>query len=95
MRYSRDDFGDGVDDNGGSPRTVAKKWITVTWNFPASVTCSGFEVVIYTGTDPTNPDAHIMPVQKVPDPTDRELVVACAPNTTIANANAAVRAIYD
>lgn len=93
MRYMEKDWGDGVDDNGGNPRTVKKKWITVTWQFPAGVTCTGFEIAIFTGTDPAATDAYLVPLQKAL-PADRKLVVAVAPNTTITNVNAAVRALY-
>jgi len=93
MRMQQDDWNDGVDDNGGNPRTVKKKWITVTWQFPSGVTCNGFEIAIFTGTNPANTDAYLVPIQQVL-PGDRKLVVAVAPNTTISNVNAAVRALY-
>ena len=93
MRTLKDDWGDGIEDGDGAPRTRKKKWITVTWQFPAGVTCTGFEVAIFTGTDPAATDAYLVPLQKAL-PSDRKLVVAVAPNATLSNVNAAVRALY-
>ena len=93
MRMMNDDWNDGVSDNSGSPQTLKKKWITVTWQFPTGVSCPGFEVAIYTGTDPTITDNYLVPIQKAL-PTDTRLVVAVTPNATISNINASVRALY-
>lgn len=94
MRYAERDWGDGVEDNDGTPRTVKRKWITVTWQFPTTVTVAGFEVAIFFGTDPAASDNYLVPIQKAL-PGDREVEVAVAPTVTLSNVNAAVRAIYD
>ena len=86
-------WGDGISDNGGSPVTVKNKWLKVTWDFPTGTLCSGFEVAIFLGTDPTNTDNYIVPIQQAL-PTDRKLVVVINPNVNLTGVNAVVRTIY-
>ena len=94
MRMLKDDWNDGVDDNGGSPRTVQKRWLDINWAFPATAPAPlSFTVVAFTGTDPTNTASYLFqPMTMLP--TDRRLVVAISPNVSVANINAAVRANY-
>ena len=94
MRRQIDDWNDGVDDNGGVPRTVKKNWLDINWAFPANAPAPlSFTVVAFTGTDPTNTASYLFqPMTMLP--TDRRLVVAISPNVSVANINAAVRADY-
>lgn len=94
MRMIDDDWGDGVDDNGGVPRTVKKTWLDINWAFPANAPApASFTVVVFTGTDPTNTANYLFQPVVMPS-TDRRLVKAISPNISVANINAAVRADY-
>ena len=86
-------WGDGISDNGGSPVTVKNKWLRVKWDFPAEIPCTGFEIAIFLGTDPSNTDNYIVPVQEAL-PGDRKLVVIINPNVNLTGVNSVVRAIY-
>ena len=94
MRRQIDDWNDGVDDNGGVPRTVKKTWLDINWAFPATApTPLSFTVVAFTGTDPTDTTKYLFqPMTMLP--TDRRLVVAISPNANVTGINAAVRADY-
>jgi hypothetical protein len=78
----------------GGLTTAAIVWLTITWtwgsNFP---TPTGFEVVAFTGTDPTAAANYLFPIAEV-GPTVRTYVVAVTPTAADAVVNAAVRAIY-
>jgi hypothetical protein len=78
----------------GGLTTAAIVWLTITWtwgsNFP---TPTGFEVVAFTGTDPTAATNYLFPIAEV-GPTVRTYVVAVTPTAAEAVVNAAVRAIY-
>ena len=94
MRRQIDDWNDGVDDNGGTPRTVKKTWLDINWAFPATAPAPlSFTVIVFTGTDTTDTTKYLFqPMTALP--TDRRLVVAISPNVSVANINAAVRADY-
>ena len=88
------DTGDGIDDNGGSPQTVKKDYIYVTWGWNSNYTAPlNFEIAIFTGTDPTASSNYIVPIQKAL-PTDRALQVNVPIKTQLTGLNSAVRAIY-
>ena len=92
MRYT--DPGDGIDDNGGNPRTLAKNYIYVTWAWPSNMANpSSFEVAIYIGTDPTATNTYVVPLQKTLG-SDRAVQVMVPIKTTLTGINASVRAIY-
>ena len=94
MRMIRDDWNDGVDDNGGTPRTVKKSWLTISWQFPAQApNPATFTVVAYTGSNPDAAEAYLFEPVKVPGD-QRRLVVAISPNTSVSGINAAVRTDY-
>ena len=88
------DTGDGIDDNGGSPQTVKKDYIYVTWGWNSNYTAPlNFEIAIFTGTDPTASSNYIVPIQKAL-PTDRALQVNVPIKTQLTGLNSAVRAIF-
>jgi hypothetical protein len=88
------DTGDGVDDNGGVPKTVKKKYLYTTWSWPATApTPSAFEVVFCIGTDPSATDTYIVPIQRALG-TDRGLQVAIPIRTALTGVNSYVRALY-
>ena len=88
------DYTDGVDGNGGSPQVVTKQWLNVSWSWAANNPVPDhFEVVIYTGTDPTNTSAYLYPILSVPN-TVNTVQQAFTTNTALATINASVRAVY-
>ena len=95
VRYKEDDWGTPVEDGGGTPKLLIRKWLTITWSFPAQYNSviQGFEVVAHTGTDPNDASSWVF-APKSAAPTDRSLIVAVAPSADLANLKAAVRAIY-
>ena len=94
MRMQKDDWNDGVDDNGGSPRTVKKTWLDINWLFPAGApNPSSFTVIAFTGTDPTDSTKYLFPPTTVPG-ADRRLVIGIAPNVSVSGINAAAKAEY-
>ena len=87
-------MGDGITGGGGSPGVLAKQFIYVTWTWGANlVNPSWFEIVAYTGTDPTQTDTYVFD-QKTPG-TERHLQIAVTPSTNLVGIKAAVRAIYE
>lgn len=69
-------------------------WLTVTWTWNANYQAPiGFNVVAFTGSDPTAAANYLFPVATV-DASTRSYTVAITPNGTIDDVNAAVRAIY-
>jgi hypothetical protein len=94
MRRQIDDWNDGVDDNGGVPRTAKKAWLDINWAFPPNAPNPlHFTVVAFTGTDPTDTTKYLFQPMAVL-PTDRRLVIAISPNANVTGINAAVRADY-
>jgi len=88
------DPGDGIDDNSGTPQTLKKNYLYATWGWPTNVPLpSSFEVVFFTGTDPTVTNNYVAPIQKAL-PTDRGLQIALPIKTTLTGINVAVRAVY-
>lgn len=78
----------------GGLTTSAKVWLTVNWSWPANYpTPSGFNVVVYTGTDPTNAANYLFDLAKV-GPTVTSFTVAVTPNAAMNVVNAAVEAVY-
>lgn len=89
------DTGDGIDDNGGVPRTLLRNYLYTTWTWPANAPDPlAFEVIFFTGTDPAVTNNYLVPIQKAL-PSDRGLQIALPIKTTITNVNTAVRAIYE
>ena len=98
MQVAIDDLGGGTSATGGSgggPATINPGWLDINWAFPASYEPSilGFDVIAYTGTDPTDASKLIFATVRV-NPNVRRLVKSIIPTTTLATVNAAVRAIY-
>jgi hypothetical protein len=74
--------------------TAAIIWLTITWtwasNFP---TPTGFEVVAFTGSDPTAAANYLFDIVTV-GASARSYTVAVTPTASMGTVNAAVRAIY-
>jgi len=79
----------------GGPALVNTKTVTVSWTFPANYNALilGFEVIAYTGSDPTDNSKWLFKSVGT-DPTVRQLVKTIAPSVAAATVNASVRAIY-
>ncbi len=79
----------------GGPAIVATKTVTVSWTFPTSYNSLilGFEVIAYTGTDPTDNSKWLFKSVGT-DPTVRQLVKTIAPSVAAAVVHASVRAVY-
>lgn len=96
MKMIMDD-GDGLTGTGGTgggPAVLKRQYIYVTWAWPSNIANPpGFEVVIYTGMDPTAADTYLKPPARCPG-TDRHFQVTVAPGANLTNINAAVRATY-
>jgi len=68
-------------------------YLTITWTWSTSFrTPTGFEVVAFTGNDPTNTNNYLFDIATV-DASQRSYTAKITPGSTI-TANAAVRAIY-
>lgn len=79
---------------GSSPSSVAKNYIDINWLWPATTPNPAyFEVVAFTGTDPTASTNYLFAPMRVPG-SDRRLVTTITPLSTYSNVNAAVRPIY-
>jgi hypothetical protein len=79
---------------GGGGTLYTRKTITITWAFPAnSPNPEAFEVVAFTGTDPTDTTAYLFAPVRVLG-ADREFKRSIFPKTSLTNVNAAVRAVY-
>ena len=88
------DTGDGLDDNGGAPRTLKKQYLYTTWGWPATVADPmAFEVVFCLGTDPTATGTYIAPIHRALG-NDRGLQITVPVKTTLTGVNSYVRAIY-
>ncbi len=78
----------------GGATVTAAIWLTIAWswesNFPAP---TGFQVVAFTGDDPTNAVNYLFDIVTVV-PSTRSYTVAVTPNNTEGTVNAAVRAVY-
>jgi hypothetical protein len=84
----------GLVTSGAGVAAVYKISITVTWTWPTNFpTPSGYNVVLYEGTDPTNTTTYIAPVAIV-GATSRSFTFSVSPNSTLMNVNAAVEAVY-
>lgn len=68
-------------------------WLTIAWTWSSAHVPSGFNVVAFTGSDPTATDKYLFDIATV-DAAARTYTVALTPNGTIDDVNAAVRAIY-
>lgn len=86
--------GGGTGTGGGGGTLFGRKTLTVNWSFPSNApNPSAFEVVVFTGTDPTDTTKYLInPVQTTG--ADRSYECSIFPKTTLSNVNAAVRAIY-
>ena len=88
------DPGDGINNNGGSPTTIIRNHITVSWLWPSN--CANpayFEVVCYTGADASATSSYLFaPIQV--HGMDRTLVTPISPGTSMTGINASVRAFY-
>lgn len=84
----------GVTASASAATITSPIWLTITWtwqsNFP---TPTGFEVVAFTGADPTNAANYLFDIVTV-GPGTLSYSVAVAPNASEGTVNAAVRAIY-
>lgn len=69
-------------------------WLTVAWSWePNFPTPTGFQVVAFTGTDPTNAANYLFDIVTV-GPSTSSYTVAVTPNSSEGTVNAAVRAVY-
>ena len=80
--------------NGGAT-TTAKVWLTITWTWPGNfpTPTGGFQVVAFTGSDPTVAANYLFDIVTV-GPTTLSVTIAVTPTVTMGTVNAAVRAIY-
>ena len=77
--------------NGGT--LYNRKWMKISWSFPANApTPDAFEVVAFTGTDPTDSTAYLFAPVKVLA-ADRSYITSFFPKSSL-TINAAVRALY-
>lgn len=99
LTKSMDDPGDagsggGTVAPGGGGTLYTRKTITISWSFPANApNPEAFEVIAFTGTDPTDTTAYLFAPVRVLG-ADREYQRAIFPKTTLPTINAAVRAVY-
>jgi len=79
---------------GGIPATIAPLTATITWDFQDSMVpfITGFDVILYAGSDPTDNSAIIFLINV--NPTVRSLVKVFYPKASYGTTNAAVRAVY-
>jgi hypothetical protein len=85
---------DGIDYNAGSPNVVGKVWVDIAWAFSSTASAPDyFEVVLISGSDPTDPSTYLIEPARV-DGDVRRLVLAVTPNANISSINACVRAVY-
>jgi predicted phage tail protein len=78
----------------GGLTTTAKIWLTITWTWPSGYpTPTGFEVVAFSGSDPTVAANYLFDITTVGAST-RSYTVPVTPTSTLATVNAAVRATY-
>ena len=69
-------------------------WLTISWSWSSTFpTPTGFQVVAFTGTDPTAAANYLSDIATVA-PCMRSYTIAVAPTAAMATVNAAVRAIY-
>ncbi len=97
MRTVDDDSG-GTSPNAGSsggPAAINPGWLDINWVFPTSMEylILHFEVIAYTGYDPTDGSTYLFQPVKVPA-NMRRLVKSILPKATLATVNASVRAVY-
>lgn len=87
--------GDPGGGGGGTPGTGKLEYLYLTWAWPANIANpnGGFEVIFFTGTDPTVSDTYLcLPIQC--PPTDRHCQQPLSLSVNLTNVNAAVRAVY-
>ena len=78
----------------GGVTTTAIVWLTITWTWPANYPKpTSFEVVAFTGSDPTVAANYLFPIATV-GPTILSYTVAVTPTVSMGTVNAAVRAVY-
>ena len=78
----------------GGLSAVATIYVTVTWTWPANYPVpSGFNVALFTGTDPTNTANYIAPIATV-GASALSYTFAVSPGSTLSTVNAAVEALY-
>ena len=76
----------------GGGSFVLNKYIKVTWDFTANIEPDHFDIVIYTGVDPSDEDAYVYPPIQVAG-SERILIKSTNAQGTN-NFRAAVRAVY-
>ncbi len=82
-----------VNTNGGLT-AISPIWLTITWTWPTGYpTPSGFNVVVFTGSDPTATANYLAPITTV-GASVLDYTFAVTPNSTLSDVNAAVEAIY-
>jgi hypothetical protein len=78
----------------GGLTTAAKVWLTITWTWPSNYpTPTGFNVVCFTGSDPTVVANYLFDMIAV-GPAARSCTVAVTPTSAMSVVNAAVEAVY-
>jgi hypothetical protein len=79
----------------GGATTTAKVWLTITWTWPGNfpTPSGGFQVVAFTGSDPTVAANYLFDIVTV-GPTTLSVTIPVTPTVTMGTVNAAVRAIY-
>jgi hypothetical protein len=81
--------------SGGGPAIIDPRWTDINWVFPAAFEGQilGFDVVAYSGSDPTDASTYLFAPVRV-NPNVRRLIKSFAPAAAIGTINAAVRAVY-
>jgi hypothetical protein len=78
----------------GSVTTAAIVWLTISWTWPSNYpTPSAFNVVAFTGSDPTAAANYLFDMVTV-GATSTSYTVAVCPTTAMSVVNAAVRSVY-
>ena len=78
----------------GGLTTTAKIWLTISWTWPSTYpTPTGFNVVAFTGSDPTVVTNYLFDIITV-GPTTLSTTIAVTPTSSMSVVNAAVEAVY-
>ena len=80
---------------GGGPATINPGWLNINWAFPVNYEplILGFDIVAYTGSDPTNAANYLFETVRV-NANVRQLVKSIYPTASLPTVNASVRAVY-
>jgi hypothetical protein len=78
----------------GSVTTAGIVWLTISWTWPTNYpTPSAFNVVAFTGSDPTAAANYLFDMVTV-GATTKSYTVAVCPTAAMSVVNAAVRSVY-